>query len=168
MVKARAILGLGLLLAVGMTRAVGASSQVDDRANCEREWEWKASDLLRGPKALLMTPTAPLRSLAGGIQLAPEFWKSAKVPSGVMSVPAVIIVSGGVGCLEAIVWGGTGVLDLLTGGVFQIAPDRATELSLRPIRPVFMPATSEQATTEPCGRPERRLPWWPASSPRAD
>ena len=161
MVKARAILGLGLLLAVGMTRAVGASSQVDDRGNCQQEWQWKASDLLRGPKALLMAPTAPVRSLAGGIQLAPEFWKSAKVPSGVMSVPAVILATTGLGCLEMVIWGGAGLLDLLTGGVFQVAPDRATELSLMPMRPIFMPLPPEHATTEPCGRPQRRLPWWP-------
>jgi hypothetical protein len=154
-------LTIGLLLAVGMTRAVGASSQVDDRGNCEREWEWKASDLLRGPKALLMMPTAPLRSLAGGIQLVPEFWKTAKVPSGVMSVPAAVGAATGLGCLEGVSWGGAGLLDLLTGGVFQIAPDRATELSVMPMRPIFMPPSPAPATTEPCGRPQRRLPWWP-------
>jgi hypothetical protein len=161
MVKARAILGLGLLLAVGMTRAAGASSQVGDPANCEREWEWKASDLLRGPKALLMATTAPSRSLAGGIQLVPEFWKAAKVPSGVMSVPAVVGAATGLGCLEALIWGGTGLLDLLTGGVFQVAPDRATELSLRPLRPLFMAPKPEDEPKDPCGRPHRRLPWWP-------
>ena len=63
MVKARAILGLGLLLAVGMTRTVGASTwQVDDRGNCDRVWE--ASDLLRGPRALLMTPPAARMAVA--------------------------------------------------------------------------------------------------------
>jgi hypothetical protein len=108
-----------------------------------------------------MMPAAPLRSLAGGIQLAPEFWKTAKVPSGVITVPAVIGVSTALGCFEGLIWGGTGLLDLLTGGVFQIAPDRATELSVMPMRPIFMPLAPGTATTEPCGRPQRRLPWWP-------
>src|SRR5262249_52152422 len=142
MVKARRMLGLGLLLTVGLTGVVWASSQVDDAGNCQREGEWKASDLLRGPKALRMMPAAPLGSFAGGIQMAPETWKSAKVPSGVLTVPAMVATATGVGCLEGLIWGGTGLFDLLTGGVARIAPDRATELSVMPMRPIFMPPTT--------------------------
>jgi hypothetical protein len=57
------------------------------------------------------------------------------------------------GTIEAPIWAIGGIFDTLTGGYFEIAPDRATDLSVDPIRPLFMPATPEVQTTDRCGRP---------------
>jgi hypothetical protein len=150
--KARAILGLGLLLAVGMTRTVAASTwQVDQYGNCSRVWE--PSDMARGPKAIINTPLEPFRALAGGCQMIPEFWKAAAVPSGVITVPTMILFSTAMGAIEAPIWAIGGIFDTLTGGYFEIAPDRATDLSVMPIVPLFMPVTPEVRTTDRCGRP---------------
>ena len=46
--------------------------------------------------------------------------------------PAVTLISGAGGVLEGVWWAGTGVADTLTGGYFAIAPERATQLSVRP------------------------------------
>jgi hypothetical protein len=150
--KARAILGLGLLLAVGMTRTVAASTwQVDKYDNCSRVWE--PSDMARGPKAIINTPLEPIRTLIGAFQMWPEFWKVAAVPSGIITVPTLTLFATAMGAIEAPIWAIGGVFDLLTGGYFEIAPDRATDLSAMPIRPLFMPVTPEVKTTDRCGRP---------------
>jgi len=150
--KARAILGLGLLLAVGMTRTVAAATwQVDQYGNCSRVWE--PSDMARGPKAMINSPMEPFRCLTGALQMWPEFWKAAVVPSGLITVPALTFFSFTMGVVEMPIWMLGGLGDTLTGGYFQLAPDRATELSIDPIRPLFMPVSPEVRTTDRCGRP---------------
>lgn len=150
--KARAILGLGLLLAVGTTRTVAASTwQVDQYGNCSRVWE--PSDMARGPKAIINTPLEPIRVLVGALQMWPEFWKVAVVPSGVITVPALTAFALAMGAIETPIWAIGGLFDTLSGGYFEIAPDRAVDLSVQPIRPLFMPVTPELKTTDRCGRP---------------
>jgi len=150
--KARAILGLGLLLAVGTTRTVAASTwQVDSYGNCSRVWE--PGDMARGPKAMINSPMEPFRTLTGALLMWPEFWKTAAFPSGLITVPALTLFSFTMGVVELPIWMLGGLADTLTGGYFEVAPDRATELSIDPIRPLFLPVSPEVKTTDRCGRP---------------
>ncbi len=150
--KASAILGLGLLLAVGTTRTVAASTwQVDQYGNCSRVWE--PSDMARGPKAIINSPLEPARTLTGAFTMYPEFWKTAALPSGIITVPALTLFSVAMGTIELPIWAIGGLADTLTGGYFEVAPDRATELSVDPIRPLFLPVSPEVKTTDRCGRP---------------
>lgn len=124
---------------------------VDANGACVEHWA--PSDLLRGPTAIVNGPLRPVRTLAGGAEYAwntTEWWPWKIVGLG----PAVTLVSGAAGVVEGVWWIGTGLADTLTGGYFAIAPEPATELSLRPqvstivadAGPVPTPATDR------CGR----------------
>jgi len=41
----------------------------------------------------------------------------------------------------------------VTGGFFEVAPDAATEFTLAPVEPFFIPAPQTLPTQDPCGRP---------------
>jgi hypothetical protein len=145
------ILGLALLLTAGASRTAGAAWQVNERGECAQVWT--PASLGRGPTAIASAMTLPFRSIAGGVQRAPDLWKSAPVPIGVLTVPGMIGVAfvGGVG--ETLVWVVSGVADTVTGGFFEIAPDAATELSVSPEPPFFMPGPKTLVTQDRCGRP---------------
>ena len=145
-------------ISLGGGRVARADWIVDDRGQCVERWS--AASLLRGPTAIMMSPTPPFRTAAGvfayqspstnGGQGAPAFWFWGPVQS---------LLSGCAGVIDTVAWLGTGLADTVTGGAFAIAPYKATEVSLDPMVPPFMSDSQRQAITakrpDPCGRVAR-------------
>lgn len=125
---------------------------VDADGACVRKWA--PSDLLRGPTAIASALLLPARTLAGGAQYA---WnKDVWWPSQIALLgPSATLFCGVAGVVEGAWWASTGVADILTGGYFEIAPERATQRSVRPELPPAMAETrpTPTATEDPCGRP---------------
>jgi hypothetical protein len=152
---ARMPLGRNLIIAAALlarASVVGGAWMVGADGTCVEHWA--PSDLLRGPAAIADGPLLPVRTLAGGAQYAwntPEWWPW---QIGVLG-PAVTLVSGAGGMVEGLWWVGTGVADTLTGGYFAIAPERATQLSLRPevSRVIADAGPTTTPTEDRCGRP---------------
>ena len=139
---------------------------VDEQGYCVNEW--RARNLLRGPIAITNSPFLPLRSAAGGILF---FWDGANGDS-VWRVPLYgtpsALVCGTLGIFESAVWVSTGFADTVTGGYFELAPDDAIHMSLRPMEPLFIPDARRPAWSwgweDRCGRPIGR-PTSPAPTP---
>lgn len=113
---------------------------------------WAPSDLLRGPVAIVNAPLLPVRTTAAGAQYAwhkNEWWPW----PGVVLGSAVTGVSAAAGVFEGIWWAVTGVADLLTGGYFEIAPERATQRSVQPELSEVIAGTPPTPTEDRCGRP---------------
>jgi hypothetical protein len=139
---------LASLTVGGATERAAAEWVVDTRGECVEQWS--PASILRGPTAMLMSPSAPFRCAAGvfayeTVQGSLAFWK-----------PALAVLSATVGVIHTGVWLGTGLADTLTGGYFAIAPYRATQLSLDPLIPPFVTESQHQAIEakrpDPCGR----------------
>jgi hypothetical protein len=128
----------------------GAAWVVDEGGACVEEW--RPSDLLRGPTAVANAVPLPARSAVGGFQLARED-RTPGLRRAIL-LPAMLTIGGGaMGLAEALIWVGTGIADTLTGGVFFLAPEEATRLSLQPLRPAFVADARPSRGTDPCGRP---------------
>lgn len=130
--RARMRFARTVIIAAALMARAGVAEcawMVDADGACVQRWA--PSDLLRGPAAIANAPLLPVRNLAGGAQYAwntKEWWPWQIAALG----PAVTLISGAGGVLEGVWWAGTGVADTLTGGYFAIAPERATQLSVRP------------------------------------
>jgi hypothetical protein len=144
------VAALAILTVAGAAERASAEWVVDARGKCVEQWS--PASMLRGPTAMLMSPTAPFRSGAGVFayqgwttQRGFEFWG-----------PVMAVLSGAVGVIDTCVWLGTGLADTVTGGYFRIAPYRATQLSLDPLIPPFVPDAQQRAIEakrpDPCGR----------------
>jgi hypothetical protein len=138
-----------VLWAVLQARSAVAEWVVNDRGDCVSEWT--AASLLRGPTAMLNALPVPIRSAAGGVQVALDDPAQGGVKRKVLLTPTLATIGGAMGLIESGVWLGTGLVDTVTGGYFAIAPEPATELSVAPIRPMFAPGGGRPAT-DPCGR----------------
>ncbi len=140
-----------LTVALLATAARGAWV-VDAGGGCVEQWG--PSDMLRGPTAIVNGPILPFRQMAGGAEYAwntQEWWPWQIALLG----PGVTLFSGAAGTLEGVWWIGAGVLDTVTGGYFQLAPEPATELSVKPqVSAMIADADPTPAPTEDrCGRP---------------
>lgn len=140
------------LFATALLAPAGAQCAwtVDAEGACVERWA--PSDLRRGPTAIVNAPLLPFRNMAGGAVYAwntPEWWPAQIVGLG----PAVILVSGAAGVVESVWWVGTGLADTLTGGYFSIAPERATELSIRPEVSAIIADANPPPVLDRCGRP---------------
>jgi hypothetical protein len=144
------VLFLALALWAPAHRAHGAWVVDADGACVER---WTSADLLRGPTAIVNAPLLPFRSLAGGAEYAwntEEWWPYQIAVLG----PAVTLVAAGFGTVESLWWVTTGLADTLTGGAFELAPEKATQLSIAPDVPsVIADRPEPPPTTDRCGRP---------------
>jgi hypothetical protein len=143
-----------IILAVALiARASSAHGAWAVDANGACVEQWSSSDLLRGPTAIVNAPLLPVRTLAGGAEYAwtnTEWWPWQIALLG----PAVTLFSAAAGAVEAVWWVGTGMADTLTGGYFAIAPEPATELSVRPKVPgIIVDAQPPPAPQDRCGRP---------------
>lgn len=143
-----------LLLAIVMLAvpcAARAAWVVDEHGACVERWE--ASDLARGPTAMLNGVLLPFRNLAGGAVYAwdqDSWWPWQIVGLG----PGAMLISGGAGVIEGVWWIGTGLVDTVTGGALGAAPERATELSITPeVSMIIADADRPAPTTDRCGRP---------------
>lgn len=151
--------GIGCAVVLwGALQANGALAGwvVNAHGDCVREWT--AAALLRGPAAMLNALLLPVRSAAGGVQLAlDDPMRGGGIPRKVLLPPALATVGGAMGLVEAVVWLGTGLADTLTGGWFALAPEEATHPSVAPMRPLLGPqGTRPPPATDPCGRPADR------------
>jgi len=137
---------------IGSVARADAAWTVDASGACVEQWT--AGDLLRGPTAIVNAPLLPFRQLAGGAEYAwntQEWWPWQIAVLG----PTVTLVSGAAGVFESVWWIATGLADTVTGGYFTIAPEAATQLSIRPeVSPVIADAGPAPAPTQDnCGRP---------------
>jgi hypothetical protein len=152
--RAMAVRGVLLASALAILTVEGAGARasaewvVDPRGECVERWS--PASVLRGPTAMLMSPTVPFRSGAGVFAYQTtqgkfEFWG-----------PVLAVLSGAVSVIDTCVWLGTGLADTVTGGYFGIAPYRATQLSLDPLIPPFLSEAQQRAIEakrpDPCGR----------------
>jgi hypothetical protein len=113
--------------------------------------EWAPSDLLRGPAAIVNAPLQPVRTTAGGAEYAWNkkdwgWWYKTVLGSAVAGVSAAA------GLVEGLWWVGTGAADLLTGGYFHIAPERATDFDMQPELSTVISGAAPAPTEDPCGR----------------
>jgi hypothetical protein len=129
--------------------AAGRALAADD---CDEGWT--AASLLRGPTAIVNAPLVPFRSAAGGFKLAAEGTEHT-VRGNIIMTPVVAVGSLATGFVEMGIWLGTGLLDTVTGGVFRLAPEEATQLSAAPMAPAFTPDSKrprEVASADRCRR----------------
>ena len=147
----RDVRGIVLVVAslVAFAGPAVAAWVVDEHGACVEQWQ--SGDLLRGPTAVANVPLLPVRSAIGGYRLARED-HTPGFESKMLLPPMLILGGGAMGLAEGLLWLGTGMADTLTGGVFSIAPDEATRLSVAPVRPAFV-ADPVRPTTDACGRP---------------
>jgi hypothetical protein len=127
---------------------------VNEEGECVREWT--PASLGRGPAAMLNAPLLPFRSAAGGVQLAAsDRTPKPGLPRRILLPPLLAVAGGGMGLVESGIWLGTGLVDTLSGGYLEVAPDEATHLGVGPVTPAF---TDARPKAEPRCAP----------SPRAD
>jgi hypothetical protein len=127
---------------------------VNQEGECVREWT--SGSLARGPAAMLNAPLVPFRSAAGGVLLAAsDNTPRPGLPRRILLPPMLAVVGGGMGLVESGIWLGTGLVDTLSGGYFEVAPEEATHLAVAPLAPAF---TDSRPKAEPRCAP----------SPRAD
>jgi hypothetical protein len=126
-----------------------AAWSVDEQGDCVRTWE--PASAARGPTAVLNAPLVPFRSAAGGVQMALEN-KTPGRRAQVLLPPLLALAGGGMGLVESVIWTGTGLVDTVTGGYFEVAPSEATQLDVAPMRPAFSASTTG-SRTDRCGRP---------------
>jgi hypothetical protein len=108
--------------------------------------------MLRGPLAIVYAPFQPVRTTIGGAEYAWNktewrWWYTAVLGSAVTGVAA----AGGV--VEGLWWIGTGLADTLTGGYFEITPERALDRSVRPELSPVITGAPKAPTEDRCGRP---------------
>jgi hypothetical protein len=144
---ARVVLALLAASAAVPARRAAAEWVVDAEGRCVQQWT--PASLVRGPTALLMSPTAIPRAVAGAITSMDTLRKDAPSGSSWTAGPALVFLWGANGFVEMLIWMGTGLADTVTGGALSIAPDDAVELSFAPLTygPVAPPLTDR------CGRP---------------
>ena len=123
--------------------------KVNAEGTCEREWE--SSDLLRGPGAIVNAPLLPVRQMAGGAEYAWDKKEWRWFYTAVLGT-AVTGVSGAFGMLEGAWWVVTGAADTLTGGYFEIAPERATTFGVTPELSQAFAGAPPTPTEDHCGR----------------
>ncbi len=129
--------------------SVRAEWVVNERGECAHQWT--AASLARGPAAIVNAPLLPFRSAVGGVLEARE--NPAPGLRGQIALPPILAFGGGaMGLVESLIWIGTGLVDTVTGGYFEIAPDEATRLAIDPVRPAFLTAPA-LSRTDHCGRP---------------
>jgi hypothetical protein len=105
---------------------------------------WSMADASRGPKAIANAPLLPFRAAAGVILLGvgtSSMDKPYRLPLAILLSPVVAAAS--VPFSVAYVLLGLG--DTVTLGAFRLAPDEATDLSWKPIVPMWGPMS--RATT---------------------
>jgi len=147
--RALGVLALLLVMPVGGARAAWV---VNEQNQCV--WTWTPASMARGPAAMLNAPLVPFRTAAGGFEVArndPQPGLQRKI----MLTPLLIIGGGAMGLVEGGIWLGTGLVDTATGGYFEVAPEQATQLSIAPERPGFVPDNSpvrREAAKDHCGR----------------
>jgi hypothetical protein len=141
---------LAMLTVACAAERASAEWVVDAKGECVEQWS--PASMLRGPTAMLMSPTVPFRSGAG--VFAYQGWTTQR-GFGFWG-PVMAVLSGAAGVIDTCVWLGTGLADTITGGYFGIAPYRATQLSLDPLIPPFVPEAQQRAIEakrpDPCGR----------------
>jgi hypothetical protein len=137
-----------LLLALSVPSLARAGWVVNERGECVEEWT--TASLARGPAAIANAPLLPVRSAVGGVALARDD-KSPGKGRSVLLPPLLAIAGGGMGLVESCIWLGTGLVDTVTGGYFSVAPEEATELSVEPVRPLFI-SDPRRDVTDRCGR----------------
>jgi hypothetical protein len=137
-----------LLMALAIPGLARAAWVVNERGECVEEWT--SASLARGPAAIVNAPLLPVRSAVGGVVLARDD-KSPGKGRSVLLPPLLAIAGGGMGLVESCIWLGTGLVDTVTGGYFAVAPDDATELSVEPVQPMFVP-DARREVTDRCGR----------------
>jgi hypothetical protein len=142
-------------LVLGQGRPASGEWIVDSRGECVERWT--PASLGRGPTAMLMAPTAPVRTGAGVFAYqspAEQGWNGQG--SFIFWGPAVALLSGAAGVIDMVWWLGSGLVDTLSGGYFQAAPYEATRLSVDPLPPPFLSEGKrralEAARPDPCGR----------------
>ena len=113
--------------------------------------QWAPRDVLRGPEAIVNAPLLPVRTAAGGAEYA---WSKTEWRwwYTVVLGTAFTGASTAGGLVEGLWWIGTGTADLLTGGYFNISPERATQLSLEPELSTVVSGKPPTPTADPCGR----------------
>lgn len=140
------------LVLLALAAPARAAWVVDSAGGCVEQWD--ASDMARGPKAILNGPILPFRQMAGGAVYAwnTEEWWPYQIAG---MLPGVTLFSGAAGILEGTWWMTTGIADTVTGGYFQLAPQEATQLSVEPqVSSMIADAgPAPKPTTDPCGRP---------------
>jgi hypothetical protein len=146
----RATLALVLLIAAGPTTTLGAWV-VNERGACVRSWT--PASLARGPAAMLNAPLLPFRSAAGGVVLARDD-RSPGVRGKILLPPMLAVAGGAMGLVESGIWLGAGLVDTATGGYFEVAPEEATHLDIRPITPAFV-ADARRPVTSRCDASRR-------------
>jgi hypothetical protein len=144
---------IAFVLALSSAAAHGAWV-MNPEGECVREWT--PASLARGPAAMLNAPLVPFRSAAGGVLLASsDRTPRPGLPRRILLPPLLAVVGGGMGLLESGIWLGTGLVDTVSGGYLEVAPEEATHLAVAPLAPAF---TDSRPKAEPrC-----------AASPRAD
>ena len=149
----RARIARTLLIAAVLCARAGVAHcawTVDADGACVRKWA--PSDMLRGPLAIVYAPWQPVRTGVGGAEYAWNktewrWWYTAVLGSTVTAVATAF------GLLEGIWWTGTGLADTLTGGYFEITPDRALDRSVRPELSTVIAGSAPAPTEDRCGRP---------------
>ena len=147
--------GLAAWLTVGIARPALAAWVVDDRGQCVEHWS--PDSMLRGPTAILMSPTAPFRTGAGVYAYQSPSHGGWQAPGSFgFWGPVVAVGAGAAGVIDTVVWMGTGLVDTVTGGYFTVAPVKATRMSVDPLIPPFMSDSQRRAIEaqrpDPCGR----------------
>ena len=123
---------------------------MNERNTCVREWT--PSSIARGPLAMTNALTFPGRQLVGGGQAAYEDTTSS-TGVRILRTPTLALLGLGTGLAEGLFVMSQGMLDFLTGGVFDLVPDETAALSLAPMPPRFLESLKQRPTTDPCGRP---------------
>jgi len=143
------LLALLLALPIGPARAAWV---VNEHNECV--WTWTPASMARGPAAILNAPLVPLRTAAGGYQVVRDDPQPG-LQRKIMLAPLLIFGGAAMGLVEGGIWLGTGLADTATGGYFEVAPEQATELSIAPERPGFVPDNTpvrREAAKDHCGR----------------
>jgi hypothetical protein len=134
---------------IAQTTVAQCAWTVGADGTCVRQWA--PSDLLRGPVAIANAPLQPVRTTVAGAQYAwnkSEWWPW---PGPILSA-AVTGASAVFGVFEGTWWALTGMADLLTGGYFEISPERATQRSVEPTLSEAIAGTPLPPTEDRCGR----------------
>ena len=149
------IVWLVVLASANLSGKARASWVVDESGQCVNRWA--IADLARGPVAIVNAPLLPIRSAVGGVWLVWTESKDGRAWKILLYGVPVGLISGTLGILEGLVWAVGGVADTATAGYFEIGTDDATQLSLMPVLPLFIPDSRRPrwawGLEDRCGRP---------------
>ena len=129
------------LLALSAPGTALAAWVLDEAGTCVGVWS--AASLVQGPTAIASGTVLPVRCGIGGLTIVPDdlgTW-------GPLAKAGGILISGAFGALEGVTWIGRGLADTVTGGYFDLSPERATKWSWSPTLPFPRPLVDR------CGRP---------------